>query len=53
MRQDKHMDSLRTLKKRRPRQRARGSGAPLPGDGPKPSGIHIRKYLREKAVGKK
>jgi hypothetical protein len=49
------MDSIRTLKKRRPKQhvRARVSAAPLPGGGPKPSGIHIRKYVRQKAAGKK
>jgi hypothetical protein len=48
------MDSIRTLKKRRPKQhmRARVSTAALPGDGTKPSGIHIRKYRRQKAAGK-
>ena len=48
------MDFLRTLKKRKPRQRVKISSAPLSGGRSKPFGIHIiRKYLREKAARKK
>ena len=60
------MDSLRTLKKRRPRQhvRARVSAVPLSKGGQNPFGIHIKKKskrrirrgieksLRQKATGK-